>query len=165
MSGHIPDRFELEGWHGQLSRVERWHRRASMALDRQAQGGDPEEAVDYLYAFFQAAYHLRDWLLKSGAAVQASLDTFMHETPALGFCRDVCNGSKHLVVDATHKTARVGLMREYVPAGTFSPSGGTRFRLLAFEARAGGVTYQDIDELRDEVVSAWRGFCGSLGAT
>ncbi len=108
MDGDIPDRFQQEGWRGELRRVERWHRRASVALDRQAQGGDPDDAVDFLYAFFQAAYHLRDWVLKSGVASQATLDQLFHETPALGFCRDVCNGSKHLILDTTHKTARAG---------------------------------------------------------
>ncbi len=56
-------------------------------------------------------------------------------------------------------------MREYVPASSSAPSSGTRLRLLAFEARAGGVTYQAIDELMNEVLSAWRTFSNSVLST
>jgi hypothetical protein len=58
-----PDRFEQEGWQGQLARVERWHLRAMSAV----LAGEPH-AEDYIYAFFQSAYHLRDWLQNSAAS-------------------------------------------------------------------------------------------------
>jgi hypothetical protein len=71
-----PDHFEQQGWEGQLRRVERWHERAVHVLDLYS-GVAGEEAIDFLYAFFQSAYHMRDWLQHSGAASKASLDALM----------------------------------------------------------------------------------------
>jgi hypothetical protein len=56
-----PDHFEQQGREGQLRRVERWHERAVHVLDPY-DGVAGEDAIDFLYAFFQAAYHMRDWL-------------------------------------------------------------------------------------------------------
>lgn len=93
-----PDHFEQQGWEGQLRRVERWHKRAVHVLDPYS-GVAGEEAIDFLYAFFQSAYHMRDWLQHSGAASKASLDAPMSANRCLKLCRDVCNGSKHFVLD------------------------------------------------------------------
>jgi hypothetical protein len=66
-----------------------------------------------VYAFFQAAYHLRDWLQNSGATTQKALDDLMARTPALKLCRDVCNGSKHFALDLRRTTTdHIQLMRE-----------------------------------------------------
>ena len=64
--------------------MERWHCRALEALDYSIDGLSDNDVIDFLYAFFQAAYHLRDWLQKSGAATKADLDALMDRTPALG---------------------------------------------------------------------------------
>ena len=82
-----PDRFEQEGWRGQFARVQRWQLRALRAVE-----GGEHHAKDYVYAFCQNAYHMRDWLQNSGAASQRDLDELMARTPALKLCRDVCNG-------------------------------------------------------------------------
>ncbi len=71
-----PGHFEQEGWEVQLRRVERWHQRAMRVLDPN-DGVAGEEATDFLYAFFQSVYHIRDWLQNSGAASKASLDALM----------------------------------------------------------------------------------------
>jgi hypothetical protein len=150
----VVDRFALQGWEGQLARVERWEKRAAAAVD----SGSPD-AEDFLLAFFQSAYHLRDWLLNSGTASKADLDAVVRATPALSLCRDVANGSKHLTLRATERTARVGLMREYAPG----LSSGWRWRMLAIERRKDGtVEYHEIFEVMVECVDAWRAFCAEL---
>lgn len=150
----IVDRFALEGWQGQLARVERWQKRADAAIN-----AGSADAEDFLLAFFQSAYHLRDWLLNSGATTKVNLDALMHNTPALSLCRDVANGSKHLTLNATERTARVGLMREYAP-GT---SAGFKWSLLAFERRAdGAVDFHGINNLMSECVDTWNSFCSEL---
>jgi hypothetical protein len=63
----VPDQFRQQGWQGHLQRVERWHQRANHALDTY-NGVAADDAIDFLYAFFQASYHMRDWLQNSGAA-------------------------------------------------------------------------------------------------
>jgi hypothetical protein len=153
----VPDHFKQQGWQGQFDRMERWHQRALGALS--GRNPDLDDAEDFVYAFCQSAYHLRDWLRKSGAASQAELDALMQSTPALKLCRDVCNGSKHLTLDDTTTTERIGLMREYIPPFTKGETGGVRPRLFAFEDLSGSVQLVDISELMRECATAWRNFC------
>jgi hypothetical protein len=153
-----PDRFEQEGWRGQFARMQRWHRRALDALDRH-----PGDAEDFIYAFCQAAYHLRDWLQKSSAARQPDLDALMNGAPALKLCRDVCNGSKHLTLDPERtNTDHIGLMREYVPPIGANGTGRSRPRLFVFEDQDGTIEMVDIQDLMSECVEAWTNFCAGL---
>lgn len=46
------------GWQTQLERVKRWYTRITSARNR-------IDKLDYFYAFFENAFHLRDWLLNS----------------------------------------------------------------------------------------------------
>ena|SRR5690242_7130714 len=157
----VPDHFKQQGWQAQFDRMERWHRRALDALAyRDACANDAE---DFVYAFCQSAYHLRDWLQKSGGATKAELDELMNETQALKLCRDVCNGSKHFALDRKRtKTERIGLMREYVPPITKDEIASTRPRLFVFEGQDGSIQMIDIGELMNECVVAWREFCALL---
>ncbi len=157
-----PDHFEQEGWEVQLRRVERWHQRAMRVLDPN-DGVAGEEATDFLYAFFQSAYHIRDWLQNSGAASKASLDALMSANHSLQLCRDVCNGSKHFALDPRRgKTDHIGLMREYVPPQVGQSTGSSRPRLLVFESRDGGIEFKYIDELIAECLATWQGFCATM---
>lgn len=117
--------------------------------------------MDFLYAFFQAAYHLADWLKNSGAAPCAQVENFVNSTRSLVFCRDICNGSKHFRLDRRQRSKNVGLMHEYVPASG-TRAAGSRPRLFAFEKPDGGVAYADIEELMCECVRAWHTFCKTL---
>lgn len=158
-----PDHFEQQGWEGQLRRVERWHERAVRVLDP-CGGVVMEEAIDFLYAFFQSSYHMRDWLQNSGAASRTSLDALMSANRCLRLCRDLCNGSKHFALDPRRsKTNHIGLMREYVPPPV-GQSGGpsSRPRLLAFESHEGKVEFAYVDELMAGCVAAWQEFCATL---
>ncbi len=142
--------------------MERWHQRALDALNA-GPGGHFGNGEDLIYAFCQAAYHLRDWLQNSGAASQADLDALMSGTPALKLCRDVCNGSKHFRLDPSRTaTDHIGLMREYVPPiGTTGP-GGSRPRIFVFEGQDGAIEMVEIRDLMKECVQAWSRFCASL---
>lgn len=160
-----PDQFEQQGWQEQLRRVERWHERATQALDPYNRVTEAE-IVDTLYAFFQAACHMRDWLQNSGAASQAQLKLLM-ESESLALCRALCNGSKHFVLNPKQhpETDHIGLLREYVPApppGARDSMSNSRPGLLAFVDRQGTINYRRIDELMAECVSAWQAFCAGL---
>ena len=153
-----PDRFEQEGWRGQFARVQRWQQRALRTVDSGEQ--HPE---DYVYAFCQNAYHLRDWLQNSGAASQRDLDELMARTPALKLRRDVCNGSKHFVLDQRRtSTDHIGLMREYVPPPVTDREPGERLRLLTVEGQDGSVNFFEIEDLLEQCVGAWRDFCRGI---
>ena len=45
----------------------------------------PEDAEDYLYAFCQNCYHLRDWVLAEFS--QATVDSFLKDSLSLRICR------------------------------------------------------------------------------
>lgn len=159
---NTPDHFEQQGWQSQLERVERLHRRAIRALDPY-NGRVDQDALDFIYAVFQSAYHLRDWLQNSGAALKADLDRLMASSHALQLCRDFCNGSKHFSLNATSKSDHIGLIQEYVPLSVGSTSeGGSKPRLFDFEGRDGNNEYTDISELMTECVQAWQEFCAIL---
>jgi hypothetical protein len=119
-------------------------------FERAVESGE-QHPEDYVYAFCQNAYHLRDWLQNSGAASQRDLDELMARTPALKLCRDVCNGSKHFVLDQRRSsTDHIGLMREYVPPPVIGGEPGERLRLLAVEGQDGSVNFFEIE-------AGWRG--------
>jgi hypothetical protein len=155
----FPDQFQLEGWRGQLQRVERWYLRAIQALDS---GTPRDEVVDFLYAFFQAADNLWDWLIRSGSTTAAELNQFVTGSEPLRFSREICNGSKHFALDGRHRTSRIRIMQELVPPKPGSTAAGIRLRLFAFQQRDGGVEYRDIDDLMDGTMLAWRSFCSAL---
>lgn len=156
------DRFKGEGWQSQLDRVERWRSRLLEALSSSVDGLDDENVMDFLYAFVQAAHHLRDWIIFNGAATKTEIDTFIRGTLPLRQCQALCNGSKHVALDDHYKIAHVRMMREYVPPSTAYQSGGSRLRLIGFEMRSGGVDYEYVDKFIDDTVSAWRQFCATL---
>jgi hypothetical protein len=158
------DHFRREGWRGQFDRVERWHGRVMTALAHSTDGLLDHDVMDSVYAFFQSAYHLRDWLQNDEAASKAELDDLMRRTPALQLCRAICNGSKHLMLDERQPKAHVRMMQEYVPPSRDHPSGGSRLRLLGFETRDGDVDYAYVDELVNETMAAWRTFCTPLAS-
>jgi hypothetical protein len=159
----VPDQFRQQGWQSHLQRVERWHQRAKHALDPY-NGVAEHDAIDFLYAFFQAAYHMRDWLQNSGAASQAQLDALMASNRCLKLCRDICNGSKHFALDPKRsKTDHIGLLREYVPPSPSSDrEASSRPSLLAFVNHAGDVEFSRVDELMAECLAAWHTFCAEL---
>ena len=103
------------GWEDQWDRVRRWHRRVRVIGDRAPAGGvfpNPMGgqgvyeawALDLIYAFFMNCYHLRDWLIRSGAATKDDVDDHIDHSDALRWCRDICNGMKHFKLDADKRT-------------------------------------------------------------
>jgi hypothetical protein len=127
-------------------------------------GRRPPEAeiVDFLYAFFQSAYHLRDWLIKSPGVPPSELKVLFDAHRCLRLCDDIANASKHFVLDRRHETARIGLMREYVPPAPGSSTGGSRPVMLAFQDRKGSVEFVSIADLLNECMRAWREYCVSI---
>jgi len=85
----------FEGWRGQYKRMLRWQARANEALKY----SDGDTIYDFIYAFFQSSYHLRDWLLSDGVATNEEVKILFSSCAELQLCRDICNASKHLQYD------------------------------------------------------------------
>jgi hypothetical protein len=77
----------------------------------------PADVEDFLYAFFQNCYHMRDWL-PDAAFPSSDVDAFLDKHIELRVCRDICNLTKHC--ELTRRPAQgfeLCILREYVGAG------------------------------------------------
>jgi hypothetical protein len=64
---------QVEGWGGQFARVSRWRERVVAA----ANGEPSADELDFLLAFFESAYHLRDWLVETKAVSNVEVDGYV----------------------------------------------------------------------------------------
>ncbi|MBI5636172.1 hypothetical protein HY993_04385 [Candidatus Micrarchaeota archaeon] len=78
----------------QLNRVKRWFERL-----KKCQTGSAEQE-DVLLAFCVNCYHLRDFLISSKVASKNNLDEFIGNNVQMQICRDICNESKHCMLDS-----------------------------------------------------------------
>ncbi|MDR3613247.1 MAG: hypothetical protein P4L53_06760 [Candidatus Obscuribacterales bacterium] len=51
--------------------------------------------VDFLFAFFQNCYVLKDWLVNDDVIGKSDLEQFIKNSPVMRKCQDACNGTKH----------------------------------------------------------------------
>jgi hypothetical protein len=146
---------QVEGWKGQHERMLRWHGRVLEAGNLSA---SPDE-LDFLLAFFESCFHLRDWLLASNAIDQQSLDALFQSSPELRVCRDLANGFKHHSISRPSVDAQFSVVNEYVPknwpSGNAYPNG--RWVVLAGNHQFGLV------ELASRCIAAWQQFLQSKG--
>jgi hypothetical protein len=103
------------GWRAQLDRVRRWYHRASsarIAIDR----------YDFLTTFFENAFHLRDWLVDTGAIPQKTIDDFIKSNEDMRLCRDIANSHKHYSLRNPSQPTPPSETREYHPGfGNLEP--------------------------------------------
>ena len=95
------------GWQGQFLRMQRWY-------DRLDQAEDESDIEDFLYAFFQNCYHLRDWLENTGVLPEQVLGDFINANEEMQICRDICNATKHFSLNRSAFDREFALAREYV---------------------------------------------------
>jgi hypothetical protein len=94
----------MSQWKDQFERVSR-------ALKKVEQpSGDRDAELDDLYGFFQACWHLKDWIKNDDSLQQDLRDAIVHAveaTESLQFCADLANGSKHLKLKREIKGANL----------------------------------------------------------
>src|SRR5579883_751102 len=82
----------------QLHRLERKYR--TLIQKKDAIGdANIDEIRDLLLSFFQDCWHMRDWLLKSTQLDKQQLQSFLSNSLEMNMCREICNTTKHLVLD------------------------------------------------------------------
>jgi hypothetical protein len=104
------------GWKTQYDRVKRWHKRLQVIRTSRTASTDRDEALDFLYAFFQNCAHLRDWILYSKAIPQQLIEEFFSKNAEMKLCQDICNGTKHFRLDDPKRSREFSMAREYVPS-------------------------------------------------
>jgi len=141
------------GWRGQYERVLRWHRLVKR-IGRAKTDEDTEQEHDFLYAYFQNCYQLRDWLRNAGAVAPEALREFFRLNEPMGVCRDICNGTKHWQIDHASVDAHFSIGREYVP--TDWPGERPHVNESWFII-CGGSKY-DVFQLADTCMALWGSF-------
>jgi hypothetical protein len=128
-------------------------------------GLSPVMAFDYIYAFFQNCYHLRDWLKNSAAVSEEALRHFMSGNVEMGICRDIANGTKHLRIHSPSIDANPSIGREYHPPGWPGKRPGTTesYFILIEQAGAGQEVRYDLVDLADRCVTHWTAFLKQEG--
>jgi hypothetical protein len=145
---------QLEGWRGQYERMLRWQTRVGAA----ANAGNPSpDELDFLLAFFESCFHLREWLLVTSATDQKSLEDLFLSKLELRVCRDLANGFKHHSISKPSVDAQFAVVNEYVPKAWPSthayPNG--KWTVLAGGHQLGLV------ELAGQCVAIWQDFLRS----
>jgi hypothetical protein len=95
------------GYRHQLDRARRF-------LDRVEASLDQVEFQDMMWSFFQHCWHVKDWVDHDPLASPAQKNNVIaqaHASAPLQVCRDLCNGTKHLLHDQPTWT---GARQEYV---------------------------------------------------
>jgi hypothetical protein len=110
-------------WREQYERMRRWRWRLWVGVEHIV-GGSDEAAIDAFYAFAQTCYHLVDWLEndRSQHLRRPQADAYVAASPALAFCADICNGSKHALL--TQRRVRVTSKRTITGSYNYEDESG-----------------------------------------
>jgi hypothetical protein len=85
----------------QYDRMKRWYDKFAALNQGRPHDSPSENYVDEIYAFFQNAYHFKDWLKNDGtlaSPVVKDVEQFINGDRSLRLCADICNSLKHLVL-------------------------------------------------------------------
>lgn len=140
----------MRGWRDQYDRMQRWHVRVMREISLESNNAGSEEwpydLWDVAMAFFQSAYHLKDWIIKDHLELRHKLESAFSNRPRLALCADICNGTKHRRVTKNQRVpAHLTGLREYAPD---IPS-GSRWLVLGPDGPI------NLDILANDVVSSW----------
>ena len=115
----LPSMESLFGWHSQYERMLRSYDRLS----------NRDEILDALITFFLHSSALCDWLVQSKAVTKEYIYAEIDNDIPMKICWDICNRSKHLVLDRSPRIDRnFSIVRYYrgheVPPGFMVLAGG-----------------------------------------
>lgn len=109
----LPSVHNLEGVKGQWLRVKRWQKRLLSIKSNPEM--EWEDKWDFIFAFFQNCYHLKDWISyqhQKNPTILKSLNELMNNEE-MKICRDICNGTKHLDISRPSLDENFYMCREY----------------------------------------------------
>jgi hypothetical protein len=158
----IDSSHNYQNWLTHYARTLRWYARLQKVRAACGQVGIHQDCEDYIYAFFQNCFHLRDWLLKSRVIHKSQLDQLFESNVELRLCRDICNGTKHMTITRKPSIdADFYTFREYDHLHISSPSDDPH-AMEKFMIRASGEKW-DAFELADRCMQIWNEFLEARG--
>lgn len=129
-----------EAYKEQFKRVQRWFSRFEELHCGQDNNRETDYYIDIVYTFFQNCFHLKDWLLNSKVLSKKELNKFISDSEEMRICRDLCNGSKHLILDdsaSIDKNIRLENTNYSLSLGSADP----RIKIVYFIKVNGGVRH------------------------
>ena len=136
------------GWRSHLERVERWYVGSKAAHNEHDQ-------LDFLFAFFENSFSLRDRLIDTGAVSQQQIDTLFSQHVELRINRDLANCLKHHSINHPSQEQPPSIAIEYAPE---QPTFRADRRLVVLSE---GVKY-DALELAGQCLAIWNDFSALL---
>jgi hypothetical protein len=133
-----------EGWQAQLDRLRRWYGRASNATDS-------IDRWDYVYAFFENALHLRNWLSDTGTVSEVNLKKFFEANEEMRLCRDLADSTSTIRLVVLVNLLRHRQIREY------SPGDGNLNSDASLMILSDGKKYDAFD-LAKRILQLWEAF-------
>lgn len=115
---------QAQTWNEQWTRVARWFARFKETNDGRTHDRASDYYQDEVYAFFQNAYHLKDWLKNDPAASAQVLDVerFIDSSHGMRLCADLCNGSKHLTLTSPRESGDTRMGQRHFRVGLSEPA-------------------------------------------
>jgi hypothetical protein len=138
----------------QFFRVKRWQERLKEISIGRADTRASDYYEDILYAFFQNCFHLKDWIVNSGALSKNVVEDFINSNTDMKICRDLCNGSKHLIINNPSIGKNVSIVRRDY---SLSIGGGPAEIKVHYSVNAGGLPL-DAYSLAESCVIHWEVF-------
>jgi len=114
------------------------------------------DVEDGFMSFFQAAWHLKDWLWndpQSAPLVRADIEVYANQYPKLKLAADLANGAKHLGLNRKTRTGDASTDMRTMRFGGDPTVGLT----ATIEVTSQGVTYDAVQLARD-VISLWEAY-------
>lgn len=105
------------GWLSHYRRTLRWAERAEQLLEALPET-DFHDALDFTLAYFVWCHSLRDWLIKTGALDENTINAELKKYPEWKRVRDLGNRQRHPVLTQNPTDADWAMAREY---DVFSP--------------------------------------------
>ncbi len=144
-------------WTEQWKRV--WRLYARVASIGQGQATDRNGALDDMFAFFAACYHLRYWVVGSGHRTKDEVRRFFRRHYELRLCGDLCNGDKHFRLESTRAmydhTVTTMAAQRIVTSGAPLPREPWPSEQWLISTASGD---EDMFDFADRCVQLWRSF-------
>jgi hypothetical protein len=146
-----------QGWEWQWGRVGR--RLEDVRAVYAGTPGGTDDALDKVLSFFEAAFHLRDWLWNDSASglTQAELFKMTDSSVFLPICGDLANGSKHLLLTST----RTGDLSTDIARNDVTVTPGIGSAHVFYIASAG--KEYDALQVADGAVDEWKVYLTGRG--
>jgi hypothetical protein len=150
----------VSSWAQQWSRVERWYLRFSETNSGRRHDRESDYYQDEAYAFFQNAYHLKDWLKNdpNSSAIVSDIEQVISQSRNLSLCADLCNGSKHLRLDRPRASADTKIGQRHFSVGLSEPQTIS----ARYVVESAGASY-DAFAVAGGCMQEWRAYLSAKG--